>query len=676
MNLFFEEDGSFKAGTVLSQAGNAYQVELPTGRRTKIKASHAFFTFESPAAAEAIARAGALVPELDPGFLWEVAPEEEFSYESLAKAYWSEDVGIVEKIAMIFALHNNPVYFYRKQRGSYRKAPADILEKALEAVARKERQEAQRRDWVKRMLAGELPAELKDQVMTILVRPDKNSIEWKAVADAAAESRMSMLNLMLSLGGVASPWRWHVESFYMQNFPKGRGFSAELPAPETTGWDALPLADVAAFSIDDSDTTEIDDATSVTHLENGKTRVGIHIAAPAYGIHMDDALDRVASTRMSTVYAPGLKTTMLPEAWIQAFSLDEGHVVPCVSLYVTVDDATMLIEKSETRLERLSVKRNLRYDRLDSLVTEEAITTGTLDVEFAEEIGYLWRFAKRLLKTREEVRGRPEVQGKVDWFFALEGEGEDATIHVRGRRRGEPLDLLVAEMMILANSTWGSWLEEHHMKGIYRSQRMGRVRMSTSPGPHDGLGVERYAWSTSPLRRYVDMVNQRQIIATISGLDSPYAVDNYTKLYGVVSDFDERYAIYNDFQNRMDRYWSLRWIMQEGLKEIEAIVVKGDLLRIDGLPFIQRLPGLPEDLPRGRKVLLQIHKCDLVELVMDASLIRVLDESVETSDEPDENTPAETDVPSTDEGAASQPAQQSEQSVENTANNSSVGTPS
>ena len=258
-------------------------------------------------------------------------------------------------------------------------------------------------------------------------------------------------------------------------------------------------------------------------------------------------------------------------------------------------------------------------------------------MEFAHEIGWLWHFARRLLKTREEVRGRPEVMGRVDWFFALEGEGEDATIRIRGRRRGEPLDLLVAEMMILANATWGAWLEEHHMKGIYRSQRMGRVKMSTSPGPHDGLGVERYAWSTSPLRRYVDLVNQRQIIATILGEPSPYEENNYIDMYSVVSRFDELYALYNDFQSRMDRYWSMRWIMQEGIRQVEAIVVKGDLLRIDRLPFMQRFPGLPEDLPRGRKVLLQIHQCNLVDLVLDASLIRVLDESVETGEDAEED---------------------------------------
>lgn len=632
MYLYFEDDGAFKAGTVLSQAGSAYQVELTTGRRSKIKASHVFFSFESPSASELIARIPEAAAELDPAFLWEAAPKEEFSYLDLAQEYWGENPGPVEKAALITTLHANPVYFYRKSRGVYRKAPEDILQKALEALERRRRQEEQKKAWIEEMVEGKLPEAIGRQALMLLVAPDRNSIEWKALSDAAAETRQTPLRLMLALGGIASPWRWHVDSFYAANFPRGRGFPADLPEPPKNAWDDLPVAEVDAFSIDDSDTTEVDDAASVKHLEGGVTRVGIHIAAPALMIERGSRLDDVAKARMSTVYAPGLKTTMLPENWIKAASLDEGVMVPCLSLYAWVKDDTFAVEKTETRLERIALKANLRYDKIDDLVTEEAIQEGKLEIPFADDIIWLWHFAKHLQKGREEVRGRPEPVGRVDWFFALEGEGEDAVIHVRGRRRGAPLDLLVAELMIFANSTWGLWLEEHDTAGIYRSQRMGRVRMSTSPGPHDGLGVLRYAWSTSPLRRYVDMVNQRQMIAVLKGEPPAYA-RNDVDLFAIVSQFENIYGLYSDFQTRMERYWSLRWILQEGLKTIEAIVVKGDLVRIDRLPFMQRVPGLPEDLPRGRKVELRILGCDLVDLVMDAQLVRILDDALTPEEE-------------------------------------------
>ena len=201
MHLFFEEDGSFKAGNILSQVGNAYQVQLPTGRRTKIKVSHSFFTFEEPSPADLVTRAQAMVPELDPGFLWEVAPETEFTYADLAKEYWGGAEGPVEKAALLWALHGNPVYFYRKGRGNYRRAPEEILQKALEALEKKRRLEAQRKAWVAEMVDGRLPDVIRQQAMTLLIRPDKNGIEWKALNDAAAETRQTPLRLLLQLGG-------------------------------------------------------------------------------------------------------------------------------------------------------------------------------------------------------------------------------------------------------------------------------------------------------------------------------------------------------------------------------------------------------------------------------------------------------------------------------------------
>ena len=151
MNLYFEEDGAFKAGTILSQAGTAYQVELVTGRRSKVKAANAFFEFASPSAAELTNRIPDAAAELDPAFLWEAAPDTEFGYADLAAEYWGEGAGPVERAALLTVLHGNPVYFYRKGRGVYKRAPADILKKALEAVERRRQQEEQRRAWAAEM---------------------------------------------------------------------------------------------------------------------------------------------------------------------------------------------------------------------------------------------------------------------------------------------------------------------------------------------------------------------------------------------------------------------------------------------------------------------------------------------------------------------------------------------
>lgn len=625
MYLFFEEAGDFKAGTVLKKDGTNYQVELTTGRRCKVKANHVFFEFESPAAATFLTQAQEASTDIDPMFLWEVAPDEEFGYESIAAEYFSS-VTAVEKGAALMALHANPVYFYRKGRGNYKKAPEDILQRALQAVERKRQEEERRKNLAAQMVAGELPQDIAGRVYELLLKPDKNSTEWKALNDAASEVRMSPLRLIMKLGAVPDAFTWHVESFYRTNFPKGKGFTqaaSEVPAAPGD----LPEAAVEAFSVDDSSTTEIDDAASVTHLDGGRSRVGIHIAAPALIMPRGSVADESARSRMSTVYAPGMKTTMLPESWIERTSLDEGKCVPCVSLYVTVDDETMAVQSTETRVEKITVKHNLRYDLIHEEVTPEAIENGTLTVPCAHEIGFLWRFAKARLAEREERRGRPEQTGRIDWYLELEGEGENLRIIRKGRARGEPLDLMVAELMIFANSTWGLWLEECKTAGIYRSQRMGRVRMSTSPGPHDGLGVVRYAWSTSPLRRYVDLVNQRQIICAAAGT-APAYMGNDSDFYTIVSQFESVYEAYSEFQRKMERFWSLKWIEQEGLKEIEAVVIKGDLVRVEGLPLVQRIPGMPE-LDRGRKVLLGVLGFDYIDVLFEGKLLAVLDETDE-----------------------------------------------
>lgn len=640
MYLFFEEDGTFKVGTILSQNGSAYQVELLTGRRTKVKGGHVFFEFESPAASEVMGAAEQMAAEMDPQFLWEVAPEGEFQFTTLAKEYFGEESSVVESVATLLALHGNPVYFHRKGRGNYRKASAEILKAALAALEKKRLAEEQKKRWVRQMVDEKTaPKEIASQAINLLVSPDKNSNIWKALSDAASESRMTPLRLLLSLGAIASPYRWHVDSFYAQYFPKGKGFPSDLSLPSESGWDDLPIANVKAFSIDDSSTTEIDDATSVEHVDDQLLRIGIHIAAPGLGIERDSDIDRVARSRLSTVYAPGIKTTMLPEAWIKEFSLDEGRAVPCLSLYALVNKETLEVSATETHLERIKVASNIRYDLIENEFTEEKLLSGTVHHPFAEEITWLWKFAKKCLADREAVRGKPENLGRVEWSFDLEGEGEDAVIHLKSRRRGSPLDLAVGELMIFANTVWGGWLEEVNVAGIYRSQSMGRVKMSTTPGPHDGMGVAQYAWSTSPLRRYVDLVNQRQLISAVLDRAPSYRPSD-TDLFTIVSNFTLTYGAYSEFQRKMERYWSLRWIEQENLKTIEAVVVKGELIRIEGLPFMQRMPGLPE-LPRGQKILLDILGVDYVDVLLEARLKEVLDETDEEAlddEEPIEET--------------------------------------
>jgi len=626
MNLLFEEDGAFRAGSILSSTDASHQVELSSGKRTKVKAAHVLLQFDDVSAARLLEAAHAEAATIDLDFLWEAAPQDEFGFRELALDYFGGKPSSVQQAALLIRLHSSPVYFHRKGRGRFRPAPPETLKAALAAVERKRRQDELRQSYVDELKAGRAPAAIAAQAVPMLVRPDRSTIEFKALEQAAGEARTTPLRLLLATGAIGSPFRWHVESFLAQHFPRGAGFPDEIPAPGPA--DELPIANVAAFSIDDSATTEIDDAFSVTPTGDHRVQIGVHIAAPALAVQRGHALDAVARSRMSTVYAPGFKITMLPQSWVDAYSLTEGQFVPVLSLYVDLDTREMQVLGTESRAERVRIAASLRHDRLDEIVTDESIADGSFAAPFAGELSLLWRFGRALLARREAVRGRPEPLGRVDYSFELDGEGEHAHVTVKPRRRGAPLDLLVAELMIFTNSTWGRWLSERGVVGIYRSQSMGRVRMSTAPGAHEGMGVSHYAWSSSPLRRYVDLVNQRQLIACIRNDPAPYAA-NDADLFAIVSAFDAAYGAYAEFQERMERYWGLRWLRQEDVRRMTATVIRGDVLRLSGIPFITRLPGLPE-LPRGQQLELDILGGDEVDLTLEARVHRVMDAAMAT----------------------------------------------
>ncbi|GAB3627206.1 ribonuclease catalytic domain-containing protein [Pandoraea terrae] len=628
MNIFFEESGSFKAGTILSQQGESYQVELPGGRRSKIKGRDVLLRFESPSPAELIKQADALSQEIDMSFLWECAPAEEFPFATLAGEYFGEGASVPQQAALALALQGSPVYFRRKGRGQYQRAPQEQLQAALAGLARKQQQAALQAEYAEQLVAGHLPDALKGKELQLLFKPDKNTIEWKALDAASMTTGKTQAEIMLACGGISSPRAYHEAGFLYEYFPRGTGFPDVGPAHVPTG--DLPLADVQAFSIDDITTTEIDDALSIQELPDGLLRVGIHIAAPALGIERGDAIDEIARTRMSTVYSPGDKITMLPDAIVDAYTLKEGAARPALSLYVIVKADNYDLVATETRAEMVPISANLRHNELDATITAEALADGSGEYPHKRELRLLWPFAQAMFAKRQAARLgyglRPEVHNRTDFNFYIDGDH----VTISPRMRGAPLDLIVAEMAILANSTWGKLLAECGVPGIYRAQRaygVNRTRMQTSAAPHEGLGVEQYAWSTSPLRRYVDLVNQWQLLACARhGITAKLAAPFKPKdadLYAAVSSFEAAYAAYAEHQSRMERYWCLRWLLQENKRQVQASVLKGDTVRLNEAPLTVIAPGLGAHA-RGTQILLDVLSVDVVTLTVSLRVAQVL----------------------------------------------------
>ena len=671
MYLLFEEAGKFMAGRVLSEGDGSSQVELDSGKRVKVKAANALIKFEKPSPADFVAQAQKLSATIELEMAWEFAPEEEFGFADLARDYFSASAPIAEQAAMLFKLFESPHYFRRAGKGRFRKAPADIIAQALAAIEKRRLLAEQIAQWAQDLGNGICPAPVQEQLYKILFKPDKNAPEYKAVVEASRATHIAPLELLQKAGAISSPYLFHWKRFLLENFPKGTSFPA-ISAPPIN--DDLPLASVQAFSIDDSQTTEIDDALSVQGLGTGTGTVtlGIHIAAPALAVQPGDAVDQLGRARMSTVYMPGYKVTMLPDALVQTYTLQEGRDCPALSLYVTLDEATLEIKGSETRVERVPIAHNLRHDKLDAVVTEPWLLDPTFEHEnglqplqnLREQLSFLYRLARDLKAKREVVRGKPETFNRPDYNFRLVSNGEVSAgppqgelapsggsapqsgaawgqklepqghevVEITTRQRGAPLDLIVAEAMILANSTWGAWMAELGVPGIYRSQASlapgVKVRMGTKAAPHAGIGVKCYAWSTSPLRRYTDLVNQWQIIACAkhgktAALAAPFKPKD-ADLFAIISNFDAAYSAYNGYQGAMERFWTLQYLAQNGITEIEASLFKENMVRADTLPLVLPVMGA-QGLPRGARVRVKLGEVDLITLDIGGTVIERLD---------------------------------------------------
>jgi exoribonuclease II len=661
MYVLFEEGGKFLAARVLSQNDSSLQAEMDSGKRVKLKLAQVLLQFEQPAPAALLLQASELAATMDVNLAWEFASDDEFGFADVASEYFSAKPSIIEQAASLMCLFYAPHYFRRSGKGRFKKASAEIVQQALAAIEKKKQITAQIAHWAQQLAAQECPEPIRTQLYKILFKPDKNAPEYKAVVEASRSTQTAPLALLKNAGAIGSAYEFHWQRFAFEHFPQGTGFSA-LQAPAIV--EDLPLADVQAFSIDDSQTTEIDDALSLQGLGSGSVTLGIHIAAPSLALQPGSAIDKVARDRLSTVYMPGHKITMLPDSVVQHYTLAEGKSCPALSLYLYLNEQTLEIMSSETRLERVPIAHNLRHDQLDHLVSEDWLNAAAEnDGNLSENsslpayslrgaLSFLYRLACHLKSQREQVRGKPETFNRPDYNFRVAVQGDapngDEPVEITVRRRGAPLDLMVAECMILANSTWGQWLAQFGVPGIYRSQASlapgVKVRMGTKALPHAGIGVKSYAWSTSPLRRYVDLVNQWQLVACVrhgntAALVAPFKPKD-AELFGIVSGFDAAYTAYNAFQNGMERYWTMRYVQQRGMSELVASVMKDGLVRAEDIPLVLNVAGTAS-LPRGARVKVRLSEMDLLMLEVSGTLVERLDVAA-----PDAAADEEDDEPS------------------------------
>jgi len=649
MNLVYEDGGDIKIATVQSASGSgdteSWQATSLSGKKIKLKAKEVWLRFEKPEAQSVMDEASALSKDIDLQLLWDCAPEEEFGLIDVSHEYFGVQATIPQQVSLGIALQGAPVFFRRKGRGRFQRAPLEQLQAGLAALERKQKELEQQSAWQQELVAGAFPETLRSSAQQLLFSPDKNTSAYKALIAACTQTGESPAQLMIRCGAIDSPLAYHQGMFLKTHFPGGAAHPENIRVDQATYAAAiadLPLAEVKAFSIDDSGTTEIDDALSVTELVDGGHRIGVHIAAPGLAIIKDDPIDQVARSRMSTVYFPGDKITMLPDSVIEQFSLDEGAPRPALSIYVDIDqDGVVNRDSLQMRAEMVPMAANLRLEDIEHLVSEESLLDEDATYPYRKELAVLWRAAKLLHAGRQEKRIanglRAEQLGFIDpnalardFHFQIQDVNGVQRVEIVPRQRGSILDTIVAEWMIFCNSASGQLLADHGLPGLFRTQKGWgplRTRMQTTPGPHEGLGLDYYAWCTSPLRRYSDLVNQWQLIAlakhgVTAKMVAPFPPRDAT-LMGIAADFESCYQTYGEYQDRLEKYWCLRWAMQDGeSKNVSVRHLKEGMSRLELVPLHLPIPELATH-PRLTRAVVVLGDIDLLQLSAEVRVLEI-----------------------------------------------------
>lgn len=542
--------------------------------------------------------------ELDLELLWELSIDKHhWQWEELSDLYFANHDSTA-MLGLFMAICEPAIYFSYQHSDKLlkRHSSEEITERKVQYQRQQEYQQKFNAIYDALMKLEQPNWEINPLMM--LHKPDKNSLEYKAINKASKDLKLSLLELLFKLGYINSIEELLEKNFIRQYFPQGTEL-AEFAIVDNA--QDLPLnAERQVFSIDELMTTEIDDAFSLSPHGDGWL-LGIHISAPSLN---QDLLD-IASERLSTVYYPGHKITMLPENVIAHYSLDQGKELPVVSIYFILDNELNITEQY-SQLERVIIKDNLRTENLELYFNHENLSREH-GYPYEAELKLLYKFALKL----EESRGKLSVnQLMVDYSFSFSDDGK---IQIKPRLRGNPIDKLVSELMILANCSWGRMLTNAFVPAIYRvKQPMQPVVMTLTPNSHTGLNVDYYTWASSPLRRAVDLVNQSQIISLLRK-NKPLSPTDYA-VANVVENFDDVYGSYLKFQDSMERYWSLRYLEQENITKIKATFTYRNNVQLDGIPIVLDASTITKAQPAGSEIWLKIDNINFVNQTFEFKL--------------------------------------------------------
>ena len=597
-------------------------------------------------------RAEEAAKEIDLSEVWEVTVDEQvaMSVEEIADLYFDSGVGPPAMVAMILHLDQGSDYFVQRDGHHLPRTQED-----LEALRARRRREAENAEAAKTLMSAleahtlpepmsRLHESLMGHIRGFAVHGDEYTRSYAAhsllrdASDGTRDLQRRAFDLLVGAGvfSVDESLELH-RSEIEDEFPTAALDEAESirDGANTDERERLDLTDLEIFTIDDADTRDRDDALSVERVDGGY-RVGIHIADAGAIVPVDGEMNAEADRRMATLYIPERSIPMLPPAFVHNFgSLDPDQVRRAVSLLVSMDESGQ-VQDYVIKPSMIRSRAAISYVEADAAIADESHRWHAALLPMSD-------LAQALLARREQAGAinvnREEMVIKVT---------SPTDIDVRVVARSTPARDLVSEMMVLCNSLMADFCKVREIPASYRSQsapdvsdldlfdeegvlrpltRLQRYRLmrrfapaiiSVTPTPHVGLGVDTYIQATSPLRRYPDLVMQRQISHYLTNGEPVYSADDISS---VAKRAEVQMRELSRIEEARRRYWFLKFLMLTRLGAPEeadlfaAYVLENEPRRLasldlDEYPFRVRAE-LPNTIEPGMTVTLKLTGVDL-----------------------------------------------------------------
>jgi exoribonuclease-2 len=565
--------------------------------------------------------------EVDVELLWHSLEKKEAPLQpaELGKLFFSEDSPEAAS-AVFHALFEDALFFRRKGIHFIPKSGDQVEAETLRRQREREHEEFRQRatsliTTMVRKKDGPIPDDAKpviDRIQSWLRL--RNGDEVGTLLEQIAgptKARDIAYELLRRAGRIdAAVDRFLVVAGVEEKFAPALIEAAQHLTPYSHHGSRVDYREHAAFTIDDEDTREVDDALTL-YRDGDEIVVGIHIADLSPYVTKDDALDLEARRRSSTIYLPSTTVRMFPEHLsTNLVSLNAAKDRPAYTVEVRFD--TEGVRRGyRIVLSTLRVARRLSYEEADA-----GIAAGD------ETLRMLCKFALELQRLRAE-RGaitfrRPELKIRVD----------DDDIAVKKINPNSESRTLVSEMMILANSLSADFASVNALPVIFRTQEpreavaidetpvvealaferlrktFKRSRLSLTPGAHSGLGLTAYTQASSPIRRYADLVTQRQFTAMLSGEPVPHGRE---ELLHILAAAEAAEVEIRQLEERSTQYWLFQYLARHKMQEALAAVFVDNKGHVELEDFYVRAKVMGMKGQPGERVMVRIESLDPVK---------------------------------------------------------------